>query len=358
MQVTTIPAKELSTDLVAAWTDIQSAEPSLNSPFFRPEFTQAVAAVRDNVEIAVLEEAGRCVGFFPFERSRGNVGRPVGGRLSDFQGVVLESGVQLDPTQLMRQCRLSAWYFDHLLTAQTAFSPFHWTRDCSPFIDVSCGYDAYIAQRRAAGAPVVKEALKKKRKSENQLGPVRFEARIADMRVLSTLIDWKSQQYSRTHITSPFSFPWTVALLERLLQMPDNAEFTGMMSALYLGDRLAAAHVGMRSKSVVHWWFPAYDPELGKYSPGSQIILEMVRVASALGIERIDLGKGPEPFKRSFMTGSIPLAEGAVDSRAVTRTMRRAWHHAHHWARASRLRRPALVPWRLIMRVRDHLQFR
>jgi CelD/BcsL family acetyltransferase involved in cellulose biosynthesis len=358
MKVTTIPAKDLSTDLVAAWTDIQSADPSLDSPFFRPEFTQAVAAVRDDVEVAVLEDADRYVGFFPFQRSRANVGRPVGGRLSDFQGVVTRTGIGLDPAQLLRQCRLTGWYFDHLIASQTAFSPFHWTRDCSPYIDVSSGYDAYVANRRAAGALAVTQSLKKKRKSENQLGPVRFEARTADMQVLRTLVDWKSQQYSRSNITSPFSFPWTVALLERLLQIPDNAEFTGLMSALYLGDRLAAVHVGMQSGGVVHWWFPAFDPELSKYSPGSQMILEMVRAAATRGIERIDLGKGPELYKRSFMTGSIPLAEGAVDSRAMTRTVRQAWHHAHHWARASRLRRPALIPWRWIMRVRDHLQFR
>lgn len=358
MNVTTIFPKELSSDLVAAWIRFQSADHSVDSPFFRPEFAQAVSAERKQAEVAILEHEGQCIGFFPFQRSRGNIGLPLGGRLSDFQGVVTRPGITLDPVQLVRQCGLLAWHFDHLIAAQVAFDPFHWSADCSPYIDASVGYDAYVAERRAAGAADVMQAVKKRRKSENQLGPVRFEPRTTDREVLETLIEWKSNQYRRTRITSPFSFPWTVALLERLLHLPDDPDFCGMLSALYFGDHLAAAHFGMRSGGVLHWWFPAYDPELSKYSPGSQLLLECVRAAGALGIRRIDLGKGREPYKRDFMTGAIALAEGSVDTRAITRSLRHAWHQAHHWARDSPLRGPAIVPWRLIMRLRDQFQFR
>jgi CelD/BcsL family acetyltransferase involved in cellulose biosynthesis len=342
MKVTTIPADDLSEELVAAWKHLQTADRSVDSPFFRPEFTQAVAAVRHSVEVAVLEHEGQYVGFFPYQRSRGDVGRPVGGRLSDFQGIVMRPGIQLDPMQLVRHCRLSVWHFDHLIAAHTAFVPFHWSQACSPCIDLSSGYEAYIEQRRAAGATDVLQVLKKRRKSEHQMGTVRFEPRTTDTHVLDTLIKWKSQQYHRSGSTSPFSFPCTVALLERLLTLPDTSDFAGMLSALYIGDRLAAAHFGMRSGRVLHWWFPAYDPELSKYSPGSQLLLELAKVGGSLGIDRIDLGKGVEPYKCSFMTGAIPLAEGSVDARAVTRTMQRAWHHARHWTRQSPLRAPAL----------------
>ena len=41
--------------------------PQLDNPFFRPEFTQAVAAVRDDVEVAVLEIQQQPVGFFPYQ---------------------------------------------------------------------------------------------------------------------------------------------------------------------------------------------------------------------------------------------------------------------------------------------------
>lgn len=358
MKVITVPVKELPAELAAAWAGLQVADPRVDSPFFRPEFALAVAKTRDDVEVAVLEEQGAPVGFFPFQRSRGHLGRPVGGRLSDFQGVVLKAGARLEPQRLISACGLSAWYFDHLLQAHSGFGPFHWTKVDSPYIDVPPAFDTYLAGRRAAGSADVMQAMNKKKRSERQLGPIRFELRTTDLQVLSKLIEWKSQQFQKSQLTSLFSFPWTVALLKDLLAMPDNPDFSGIMSALYIGDRLAAAHFGMRSRHVIHWWFPAYDAELAKHSPGSQLLLELVRAAGAAGVTRIDLGKGPESYKRSFMTGATPLAEGAVDSRVVTRMMRRAFHRAHHWARESPLRRPAMVPWRLIMRVRDRIQFR
>ena len=79
-----------------AWSQIQRDNEELASPYFRPEFTQAVASVRGDVEVAVLEDHGEIVGFFPYQRGRGGVARPVGGRLSDFQGVVARKGVALD----------------------------------------------------------------------------------------------------------------------------------------------------------------------------------------------------------------------------------------------------------------------
>ena len=112
MKVSVVSAVQLSEPLLLAWLDIQGADPELDSPYFCPEFTQAVAAVRDDVEVAVLEEHGEIVGFFPYQRSRGGVGRPVGGRLSDFQGVVIRPGVGWNPVQLLKGCRLKAWHFD------------------------------------------------------------------------------------------------------------------------------------------------------------------------------------------------------------------------------------------------------
>ena len=35
------------------WSQFQAAEPALDSPYFRPEFTQAVAKVRRDVEVAL-----------------------------------------------------------------------------------------------------------------------------------------------------------------------------------------------------------------------------------------------------------------------------------------------------------------
>ena len=131
MKVQTVPATELQEEHVAAWSTLQFAAGGVDSPFFCPEFTQAVAAVRDDVEVAILEDNHETIGFFPFQRGVNNDGRPVGGRLSDFQGIVLKSAVDLDPMWLLRGCHLTAWHFDHLVAMQPAFAPFSWTSENS-----------------------------------------------------------------------------------------------------------------------------------------------------------------------------------------------------------------------------------
>src|SRR5688572_30376462 len=96
----TTPTKLSSAEL-QAWTDFQRADPGLESPYFRPEFTSAVASVRTDVEVAILEEHGAPVGFLPYQRGALNIGKPVGGKLSDYQGVIANVGTDWTPAQIV-----------------------------------------------------------------------------------------------------------------------------------------------------------------------------------------------------------------------------------------------------------------
>ena len=136
------------------WSEIQAAEPALESPYFRPEFTQAVAQVRRDVEVAVMLQGNEAVGFLPFQRGPLNIGKPVGGKLSDYHGVIARSGAQIDTAELLRACRLAGWDFDHLVTTQPSFEPFATGRGESPYLDLSQGYE----QERPEGAGGALEA--------------------------------------------------------------------------------------------------------------------------------------------------------------------------------------------------------
>ena len=131
-----------------------------------------------------------------------------------------------------------------------------------------------------------------------------------------------------------------------------------MMSALYLGDVLAAVLLSMRSYDVVHAWFSAYRPDFAPLSPGLILWLELAQAYPALGIRRIDLGKGPEEYKTHLMSGAIDVAEGSVDFRPVAAVVRRNWHRAYQWARRSPLRRPLLAPARFLRRLVESRSFR
>lgn len=356
MKVTILPAAQLSSELIRTWTDIQEADPALESPYFRPEFARAVAAVKAGVEVGVIEDGGAVAGFFPFER-RGGAGRPVGWPMCDYQGVIARPTLSVDVAELVRKCGLSAWDFDHVPAVQVAFAPHTRGVARSPYLDLSAGYDAYEAARKKAGTDVIGQTQRKARKLEREVGPVRLEYRTARPEVFRALLDWKRAQYIRTGVLDLFALDWPVKLLEHILAGTGD-DFSGVLSALYVGDQLRAIDLSLRSRGVMHAWFPAYDLELKKYSPGLIHLLEVARTAATHGVRRLDLGRGEEEYKLSLMSGAVPLAEGSVAVTARTRLLRGGWYCARDWMKSSRYAGPLRAVARATRPIREWLAAR
>jgi CelD/BcsL family acetyltransferase involved in cellulose biosynthesis len=87
----------------------------------------------------------------------------------------------------------------------------------------------------------------------------------------------------------------------------------GTLSVLYAKGEVVAGHFGLRSKTTWHWWFPAYNPQFEKYSPGLILILKMLENIAQSGTNIIDFGKGDQDYKLHLMNGSIAVAEGSVE---------------------------------------------
>ncbi len=105
-----------------------------------------------------------------------------------------------------------------------------------------------------------------------------------------------------------------------------TADFAGVCSVLRAGGRILAAHAGMRSRHVLHWWFPSYDVQFHKYSPGMVLLFRMAAAATGAGISTIDLGKGDEPYKQTLANAATELGEGFVERPSLlsaARTLRR-----------------------------------
>ena len=89
---------DLTADQLVRWRALQQIDLLLQNPYFCPEFHQAAAKVRKDVLVAVL---GNDEAFFPFQRSW-NQARPVGGKMSDYQGLIAPSDFEIDPLELVR----------------------------------------------------------------------------------------------------------------------------------------------------------------------------------------------------------------------------------------------------------------
>ncbi|MEX0701754.1 MAG: GNAT family N-acetyltransferase [Planctomycetales bacterium] len=357
MHIHSIPAANLTPDVLSAWSALLAANAALDSPYYRPEFAQAVAAVRPNVRIALFEERDEIVGVLPFQRSRWGAGQPVGGRLNDFHAAVVRPGLRWTAEQFLRGCRLGSWRFTHLPAAQCDQGFAATAIEESHYLDLSRGYDAYKAARREAGSREISKLERKSRQIEREIGPLRFETHTDDRAAFDTLLAWKSAQYRATKLADVFAHAWPIRLLERILACREP-EFRGVLSALYAEDRLLAVHYGMQSGGVLHSWFPAYSRDYDRYSPGLVLFLKMVEACTDLGVSRIDLGAGREQYKLSLSSGSDLVAEGCVERRRVRRLVRAAWRSSRDWVRSSPFRRPAEAMIGALRPLREWWSFR
>lgn len=315
-QVRVISIRELTTEQRAAWSSCQSANPALASPFFRPEYTEIVAAVRDDVRIAIIMDGGQPRGFFPFQIERSGRGIPVGGFLSDYQGLIAGAGLRWAAPRLLRASGLTSWRFDHVPDSQAAFRPYRRAVTQSPVMDLSEGYPRYMDERRKAGSEQIKKALGLRRKLERERGPIEVEVQSADGDLLRLLMVWKSRQYLESGKTDLFAQPWVVAVMEKIFAAR-GAAFAGMLSVLRVGGRPVALHFGLRSQTVWHYWLPAYDPEFAHFSPGILLLLAMAERAVDLGVTRIDLGVGRAQYKQRLMNSATPILEGVVPASVI-----------------------------------------
>lgn len=307
MTVRVIEGRCLRGAEVRAWAEIQAAQPEFANPYFCPEFTQAMACVRDDVCVAILEQRGEPVGFFPFHKLGDGAAEPIGGRLSDYEAVIVRAEIEWRVEDLFRAAGIRCWPFRHLLECQEQFRPYRTVGTRSFVLDLSSGFDAYAEELRARGS----QAIGKIERLAGSLEALTLDLDSRSAEDLEWLIGCKSEQYRRSGRTDRFEIPW---IREAIVTLHGThcPRFSGMLSVLKAGGQIVAAHFGMRSQSVWHYWFPCYHVGFGRYSPGLILLLEMARAAPGMGFRSIDLGAGEADYKTRFSNASVPLARGVV----------------------------------------------
>ncbi|HEY2654767.1 MAG TPA: GNAT family N-acetyltransferase [Solirubrobacteraceae bacterium] len=306
-----VDADALSQAELARWLELRSANPSLDSPYFHPGFVRAVAAGRPGVRVIVgADRFGTIESLLPVQLA-GGACRPAGFPGADFQGPICEPGVDYDIRAAMDAAGASSYEFDHLIESAPGFEPWTFGSQESPYLDVTGGIDGYLQRASRSGKDKVAEARRLGRKAERDHGPVRLEVDSVSLELLDAVIALKRRQYADTGARDHFAEPGHVELLRRLLAERDP-DFGGLLSAVYSGPHLLAAHFGLRAGPVLHWWFPAYDPQFSRLSPGWILLAQMIDASPGLGLERIDLGRGMDDYKRRAMTGHQVVCQGAV----------------------------------------------
>jgi CelD/BcsL family acetyltransferase involved in cellulose biosynthesis len=329
-----VPADELSPALVAQWLALTESAPDCSSPFLHPAYARHVAKVRPGVEVAVLTKDGEPAGFVPFERTAAGIGRSVGGRLCDRSGAVMRPDVSWEPVEVARGAGLRMIRLANVLLEETALRPYLSGRAVAPYIDLTDGYDAYRQASIHSGSGTMKRVDRRSRKLEGMLGPLRFVWHDTSDQVLDRLLEWKSAQRRATRSPNVFDLPWARRLLA-ILRLPLTDGFGGVLSALYAGDTLCAAHFGLRTGKVLHYWLAAYDEQMARCSPGLLLLMRMASDAAHRGISRLDLGPGDEEYKLHLASGHQNVATATACVGATMGSLVRAAENVRLRARES-----------------------
>ena len=290
------------------WRAFQSANSALASPYFAIEFADFVSRAGLEPRVAVISRAGRICGFLPFHSSWLGRARPVGGPLGDHHGLICEDN-ELPISDALAATSLGLFDFTGVPAVQSGFSPFASATQTSWVIDLSEGYARYLDHRTQAAAKAMRNIRARRRKMDNHAGDVRFRLDDRRERVLEAAISAKRAQYRRTRALDVFSAPWGRALIRELFNA-DRSPVRGQLSSLEIDGQLAAVHFGMRSQTVLHYWFPVFWPEHSKFGPGLALLMEMAEHLPDEGITEIHLGSGDQDFKSNLANASFPVLLG------------------------------------------------
>jgi CelD/BcsL family acetyltransferase involved in cellulose biosynthesis len=305
-----------------AWREFVSADPALGSPYFTIEFAECCEEARSDTRVLVARERGAIAGFLPMQTGHFGYVRPLAGPLGDTHGVIAEPGRQADLQTWLRRAHIPVFEFHGALATQTPFREHASHLEGSWVMDLSEGFDAWMERRYSVDVKAMRNIRTRYNRLDKAGARHEFVMSDEDPEALAAMIRWKREQYAQTGVFDVFSVPWTRRLLDAVLRRRGD-EFSGICSSLRVDGRIVAVHVGMASARMCQFWFPAFDRDFARVSPGLLMLVETARSCAGLGHEGIELGQGEFRFKKELSSYQIPVAAGHFTNPSMMGLMRR-----------------------------------
>jgi len=306
VQIEVVKADQLTVADRVLWRAMVEANADLASPYFRWEFTEIAARVSPDAAVAILSKGGRTIGYFPHQR-RGSAIQPLGAPMNDYHGVIAMPGEA--PSLATVAALLNAPRLN--VSAWVGPSGAGELRETLMTVTPEEGFDAWYAERRKTWGKYFKDKERARRSLETELGPIRVQRGLKDPELLDQLIKLKRDQYARTGRHDIFACGWTRDLLHALMAS-EHEDFGASMAALWAGDKLTAIEYSLHAGDRYHFWFPAYQPELARCSPGILLTMDTMRLGCEAGFRVFDFGFGGEGYKKYFCNATQTVREAVI----------------------------------------------
>lgn len=284
MRVEVVRPSQINDAERAQWSALQLASRELDSPFLSPEWALAVEAAEgpeSTAKVAIFrdEDTGRARGFLPLATPH-QTARPLGGAMCDYQAVIAESGVPIDPQALLEALGVARFDFANMSRSQSAFAPYFKGVLPAYSADLSQGYERY-ATWMGEGAGILGDLQGLRGDIEMAIGPLTYRALSRSHTDLEQLMVWREEPTE----------PWAQRLVDSLF-CARGCGFGGGLFTLHAGERLIAAQFYLRGTRTLHAWLCGHDRSLDRYWPGLLLSAGIMRWMDDKPYDTLDFGVG------------------------------------------------------------------
>ena len=316
---------ELTEAKIVAWARALDDAVDCDSAFYSYTFAKAAQDVGFDVHVTTAcNGAGELAGLFAFQKNPGlegglGLGQRVGGEMSDYSGPLLakQPAGTLSPSDFFEASGLKRFEIDHVPGGPPGGGEDLVDAPGGPVTSMASGFDEWWARFSEERKSRATDLARRRRKIEREYGDLRFVLEVDKTdELLDKIIDEKCRQYRERGATDVFENAQNRKLLHQLSR-EDHRQCTLVLSTLYAGETWAAFHIGLRCGPVFHYWFPVFNDDLKRMSPGRLLILEMLRAMPGGGMNLLDYGLGESRTKLEFANGTRRFVKGSWSAAGV-----------------------------------------
>lgn len=314
----------------AIWRRLARQTDPFDSPLLYPEYITAIAKVRNDLRVGIVEFDNEPVGFLPFHFSTRNsrIAVPAGDVVSDLHAF-LSVRDEISFVEWIRGFELTRFDFHHLVEPVPASCVFR--RDAWYRINLQAGFDEYTEQLRHS-TKIVTQINRKRRQLKRHSGELGLAWKSSETGDLESLIRWKSAQLDSQPGQNHLRMDWVIGLVHELMKM-ESPDCHGLLSVLRAGNEIAALHFGIVNNTTLVSWLPCVNPRFERFSPGAILFLELAKEAADRGLKLIDLGRGENQTKVRLANDVSQLAIGSVCTSSLTFLRLKSMNLVRHNAR-------------------------
>jgi CelD/BcsL family acetyltransferase involved in cellulose biosynthesis len=192
--------------------------------------------------------------------------------------------------------------------------------DCTPFGE--SGHSIVLTRMRdqtdtRRSIVRLRRKLQSCAKGLNQIGESRFivnPAAAEAARVTERLFELKRRKYQRTSTPDFLAAPGVERFYREMIS-PARLGKISHLSALTIGDAVAAAHLGFIGRGRFYYIFTAYDTAFGRHRVGHLLLQHLIDQSVTQDFDTFDLGIGDASYKNKWANHHLALHS---HERAVT----------------------------------------